>query len=375
MHVNELEIKNFRNYSSSKIELGKSLNVFIGSNAQGKTNILECLYFLSTARSYRTQKYKDLIKWDKERAYAAAGLEKISGSYKLESFLTRNDGIAFKINGAKTTKVADFAGTLHTVIFSPEDLRLVKDTPMVRRKFMDFELNQIRPSYQHNMYQYNRVLMQRNNMLKKQYLSNADRMAIEVFGEQLSKYGSYICDVRNEFIKKLAMIARLVHRKITDGNEELDVSYECSTGNFEGREEIRKLLLDYYNKNIDEDHEKGMTLKGPHRDDLNIKINNIDTKAFGSQGQQRTAALSLKLSEVEIIKAETGEYPVLLLDDVMSELDSKRQKFLLDSLKEIQTIITCTSLMDIQKYNYKISNVFEVKSGTVEKVSDGKVNF
>ena len=249
-------------------------------------------------------------------------------------------------------------------------MRLIKDAPSVRRKFMDFELNQIRPSYQHNMYQYNRVLVQRNNILKHEYLSHDDKVTVEIYGEQLSKYGSYICDVRNEFIKKIALIARLVHRKITDGKEELDVLYDCSVGNFEGRAEAQKLLLNYYNSSIDEDHEKGVTLKGPHRDDLTININGVDSKAFASQGQQRTAALSLKLSEIEIIKAETLEYPVLLLDDVMSELDSKRQRFLLDSLKEIQTIITCTSLMDIQKYNYKISDVFMVKEGTVMRMPE-----
>lgn len=372
MYVSTLDLINFRNYSKLNINLNKSLNVFIGENAQGKTNILESIYFISTTKSHRTIKDKELIKWGSEKAYIGANVNRNSGKYLIESLIGNDNKVNFKLNGIKTNKYSDILGTLNTVIFSPEDLRLIKDGPAVRRRFIDGELNQIKPKYQYNLAQYNRALIQRNNILKSLKGSNSNRITAEIFGEQLAKYGSEICEERYNFIKKLSLVSRLIHRKITDGNEEIELMYECSTGDFKDKEYTKNQLLSYYTNSIDEDIKKGFTAKGPHRDDLIIKINGIDARAYGSQGQQRTAALSLKLSELEIIKSETLEYPVLLLDDVLSELDIKRQKFLLESLKDIQTFITCTSFSELNNLNFESKDIFLVHNGKVEKQTPPK---
>lgn len=230
-----------------------------------------------------------------------------------------------KVNGVKTSKSSEVLGILNAVVFSPEDLSLIKEGPANRRRFMDNELSQIKPKYYYILHQYNKVLLQRNNILKSLYTSPSLRPTLEVFSEQLAEYGSIIIQNRMEFIKKISLIARLIHRKITNGKEELDIIYksDCS-GTLS---EIKNSLLKFYINEIDADIIKGFTQKGPHKDDFNIYINGVDVRNFGSQGQQRTAALSLKLSELEIIKSEVLEYPILLLDDVLSELDSQRQFF------------------------------------------------
>lgn len=368
MHISSLELMNFRNYSNLKLNFNKGLNIFTGQNAQGKTNIIEALYFLSGLKSHRTSHDKELVMWNKERAYAACYAEKAYTSCKIEALVNMQGRNAFKLNGVKVNKPSDVLGIVNAVIFSPEDLRLVKDGPNLRRKFIDSELTQLKPNYNHSLAQYGRIMAQRNNILKFNKNTESMKMTLEVFGEQLANYGSYICFERSLFIKKLSLIARLIHRKITEGNEELEVLYNCSIGDFKDKEDIKQKLSLSYNENMDEDIKRGFTTFGPHRDDLIIKINGVDARAFGSQGQQRTAALSLKLSELEIIKSEIGEYPILLLDDVLSELDSKRQVFLLNALKEVQTFLTCTSLADLEPLDFNESNVFTVESGVVNGV-------
>ncbi|EYE88636.1 recombinase RecF [Fervidicella metallireducens AeB] len=370
MHVKNLELKNYRNYSSLSLNLNKGLNIFVGENAQGKTNIVESIYYLSGVKSHRTSRDSELIKWDKDRAYIKADVVKAISDYTMEFLLSNEEKKAIKVNGIRINKISEVLGTVNVVIFSPEDLKLVKEGPAFRRKFIDNELNQIRPKYHHALLQYNRVLMQRNNLLKSIKFSPSNRITAEVFSEQLAEYGSFLCDARNEFIKKLSLIARLIHRKITNGKEELEIIYDCSIGKYKNKQETKKWLLKYYIEEMDTDIERGVTLKGPHRDDLIIKINGFDTKIYGSQGQQRTAALSLKLSEIEIIKSEVSEYPILILDDVMSELDLNRQKFLLESLKDVQTILTCTSLNDINAFHFDNKDVFIVKNGNISKLKD-----
>lgn len=367
MYLKSLELINFRNYQNLKLDLGKGLNIFVGENAQGKTNIVESIYYISSLRSHRTIRDRELIKWGKNRAYIKAVTQKIPGEYTVEFLLDTQDKKSIKINGVRINKNYEVLGTVNTVIFSPEDLRLVKDGPAIRRRFIDNELNQIRPKYHHYLLQYNQCLLQRNNLLKSAFKSPSLKTTIEVFSEQLAEYGSFIISVRSEFIKKLSLISKLIHRKITDGKEELDIIYSCSLEEYNDKKSIKENLLKKYTDFLDEDIEKGYTTIGPHRDDIIIKINKMDARVYGSQGQQRSAALSLKLSELEIIKSETGEYPILLLDDVLSELDIKRQGFLLDTLKDIQTIITCTSLNDI--------NAFHFSQKCVYKVSDGMISF
>jgi DNA replication and repair protein RecF len=370
MYVSDLELKNYRNYINLNIKLNKGLNIFLGENAQGKTNIVEAIYFLCSLRSHRTSKEKELINWNKDKSYIKAGINKNNGVNTIEFLLSNTEKRGCKINGIKYTKTADIFGAVNVVMFSPEDLKLVKEGPQFRRKFIDSELNQLRPKYSHALSKYNHVLLQRNNLLKTMFRgrSPSNKITAEVFSEQLADYGSFLCEARFDFIKKLSLTSRLIHRKITNAKEELEIFYECSAGEFVNREKTKERLLSYYIDNINEDIEKGFTAKGPHRDDLAIKINGIDTKVFGSQGQQRTAALSLKLSELEIIKSEVQEYPILILDDVLSELDIKRQKFLLDSLKDIQTILTCTSLNDINEFHFEEKDVFVVKEGMINKL-------
>lgn len=368
MYIKSLELKNFRNYINLELNLNKGLNIFVGENAQGKTNIVESIYYLSSMRSHRTQRDKDLIKWGKTKAYIKAEVAKNISEILMEFLLSSEEKRAVKINGIKKNKASEILGTVNAVIFSPEDLKLVKEGPGLRRRFIDNELNQIRPKYHYVLSQYNNCLMQRNSLLKSARSSSSVKYTIEVFSEQLAEYGSYITEARYEFIKKLGLIAKLMHRKITDGKEELEIVYQLSTDEFLNKADVRNKLLKYYIENINDDINRGITIIGPHRDDLLIKINGMDARVYGSQGQQRTAALSLKLSELEIIKSEVGEYPVLLLDDVLSELDSKRQSFLLNSLREIQTIVTCTSLNDLSSYHFENKDVFNVREGIVEKI-------
>lgn len=373
MYVKQLELKNYRNYISLSLPLNKGLNIFFGENAQGKTNIVESIYYLSSMKSHRTNKDKELINWSKDKAYIGAQIEKNFGDYRLEFLLSAEGKRAVKLNGLKMSKASEVFGTVNVVIFSPEDLKLVKEGPQVRRKFIDNELNQIRPKYNHALSQYNHILLQRNNLLKSIERSPSLKSAAEVFSEQLADYGAYITEVRNDFVKKLSLISRLMHRKITNGREELDIVYQgdsLDNGEFKDRNTVRNNLLRYYIENINDDIKKGFTLKGPHRDDIGININGIDARIYGSQGQQRTAALSLKLSELEIIKSEVSEYPILILDDVLSELDINRQHFLLDALKDIQTILTCTSLKDIDGFHFENKDVYLVKEGNVQKVSE-----
>lgn len=366
MYVKFLELKNYRNYNNLNLNLNKGLNVFVGENAQGKTNIVEAIYYLSTLKSHRTTKDKELITWEKDKAYIKGTIDKSYGSCIIEVLISSTDKKAVKINGLKVNKASEVFGTLNAVMFSPEDLKLVKEGPMVRRKFIDNELNQIRPKYHFTLQQYNQALMQRNNLLKSMLNSPSLRFTSEVFSEQLAEYGSFITEVRHEFVKKLTLISRLIHRKITNGKEELEIIYQSDSGEFKDKKTVKDRLFKYYTEELDNDIRKGHTLKGPHRDDLIIKINGIDVRVFGSQGQQRTAALSLKLSELEIIKSEVGEYPVLILDDVLSELDVIRQHYLLETLKSIQTILTCTSLNDINAFHFDEKDVFYVQEGKVK---------
>ncbi|KRQ85939.1 DNA replication and repair protein RecF [Caloramator mitchellensis] len=360
MYVKELEVINFRNYSNLKIEFAKGLNILVGENAQGKTNVLEALNYLGALKSHRGNKDKEIIKWGKNKAYIRANGSRNIGDFTLEFLLSLESKKEIKLNGIKINKTSEVFGTVNSVIFSPEDLRLLKDGPDVRRRFIDNELNQLKPKYHHYLNQYNKVIQERNNLLKQR----VNNTLIDIYDEQLSEFGSFIILNRIEFIKKLSIISKLLHRKITNGKEEISIQYKTDVKDV-SLKDIKEKLYRLYKENIAEDIKKGYTSKGPHRDDLIIFINGVDAKSYASQGQQRTAALSLKLSEIEIIKGETGEYPILLLDDVMSELDLIRQKYLLDSLKDIQTFLTITSLNDIEKFNFDKKRVFEVYNGTI----------
>ncbi|KPU42958.1 DNA replication and repair protein RecF [Oxobacter pfennigii] len=370
MYVSRMALQNYRNYDKLSLHLHPRLNIFFGNNAQGKTNLVESIYMCGTGRSHRTFKDKEIIRWDTSISSIKNEVVKKEMVTTIEINLFDGKAKNIKVGGVRIDKMSDLFGNLNVVMFSPEDLKLVKEGPVFRRRFLDVEISQVKPNYFYNLNQYNKVLLQRNNLLKSIKYDNSLTKTLDVWDEQLSQYGSYIITYRLDFIKKIGILAKLIHRKITNGKEELSISYSTQFKGVSNREDLK---IGIYKKLIErrqEDIRRGITTVGPHRDDMDFYINNIDVKTYGSQGQQRTTALSLKLSELEFIKSECSEYPVLLLDDVLSELDINRQKFLLDSLKNIQTIITCTSINDIIEFRKNDRYLFEVIEGKINKIEE-----
>jgi DNA replication and repair protein RecF len=356
MYVKYLKLKNYRNYDELYIELNSKVNVFIGNNAQGKTNILESIYFCSIGKSHRTSKDKELIRWDSSEAAISVHVAKERLDKRIDIVIHREGKKTMSINSIKVLKVSDLIGTLNVVMFSPEDLKIVKESPSHRRRFMDIELCKLNKKYYYNLVQYNKVLDERNSALKKWRQMNSD--ILDIYDEQIAGYGSYIISERQKFIEMLNEKGSGIHRDITSGLEEIRFEYiTCGAG------EIRKSLL----SNRERDFERKTTSTGPHRDDFDISINGIDTRSYGSQGQQRTSVLTIKFATIEIIREMTGEYPVLLLDDVLSELDINRQKYILNSINSIQTIITCTGISDIKEYLDEGAAIFTVSGGSVKK--------
>lgn len=368
MYVKSISLKNYRNYGELSIDLHHSLNVLFGDNAQGKTNFIEAIYICGTGRSHRTFRDRELVGWGSEHAFIRAAIEKKDINTTIEIGLQKDKSRYIKVGGFKITKLSELLGCLPVVLFSPEDLRLVKEGPVFRRRFLDTEISQVKPGYYYNLRQYNKSLLERNNLLKSARHDRSLAKTIDVWDEQMARYGSYIVFQRQEFVKRISILARLVHRKITDGLEELNISYASKFKDIKNVNDIREAIYSALQKSIEDDLRRGSTSEGPQRDDMDFFINDMDAKIFGSQGQQRTCALSLKLSELEFIKGECGEYPVLLLDDVLSELDVKRQRYLLDNLKSIQTILTCTSISDIENFRKNDRYVFQVSNGVLNKM-------
>lgn len=363
MYIEYLNLLNFRNYEKLNLKLCKNINVFIGDNAQGKTNILESIYYCSIGKSHRTNKEKELIKWDCSASLLEAYVVRDRINKKIEIKIFEEGKKGIRVNSIKVSKIAQLMGNLNVVMFSPEDLKIVKESPVFRRKFLDIELCKLNNRYYHDLVQYNKVLNERNIVLKKWIGNNLQ--ILDVYDEQLLKYGSYLIKERDLYIKKLNNIGKKIHSEITSGNENIEFKYLASVRDMKNIEnELRELLI----KNRKKDCVRRITSIGPHRDDFSININNVDTRSYGSQGQQRTSVLTIKFTSLEIIKETIGEYPVLLLDDVLSELDAKRQKYILNSIKNIQTIITCTGIGDIKKYLEDEVQLFVVKNGVVDRV-------
>ncbi|MBS4539317.1 DNA replication/repair protein RecF [Clostridium sp. D2Q-11] len=366
MYVNSIKLINFRNYSGIKIFLNEKVNIFLGENGQGKTNLLESIYIASTGKSFRSNKDKELITIEKEAGYIGVELIKENVEKYIELKLDLNNPKRVKINGVEQEKISDLTGVLQVVVFSPEDLKIIKEGPSHRRNFLDDEITQMKPVYKSIVNDYNRVLTQRNNLLKViQYDSNKKKM-LSIWNEQLVELGTKIMILRKSFVDRLAPISKDIHHSITDGGENLEVQYSSSFNlvNLDKNKIINKYneLLSKYEK---EDIEKGTTKIGPHRDDLDIIIDDKNTRIFGSQGQQRTAALSLRLAEVKLIKEETEEYPVLLLDDVFSELDINRRKYLISTFKDVQTIITSTDDIEIEEIDKFEKRIYYIKGGNI----------
>lgn len=338
MRIKNLKLKNFRNYENESISFGEGLNVLFGKNAQGKTNCAEAVFYLCTGTSPRCRREKQLIRHGCDCAEISALAEGVYGEIEISAKITES-GREVKLNGNKITRNADILGNIYSVFFSPHELRLIQDGPDERRRFLNVSISQLSRPYYVALSRYNKILEQRNNLLKNRDLQLVYE-TLPVWDEQLCKYAAVIASKRAEFVEMLAPIAAQIHAYITDGAEKLEVSPEKK---YKGDEkQLSERLFSELSANYDRDIRLGFTASGPHRDDLDIVIDGTDAKNFASQGQTRTAALSIKLAEVEIFKKLSGEYPVLVLDDVMSELDLPRRKKLATRTQGLQTILTCT---------------------------------
>ena len=362
MEIKKITLNNYRNYGSQTIELGDRLNVIIGKNAQGKTNLLESVFLCTIGRSPRTTKDKDLIEWNSQFAKVDIELSKKVGKSRIELFLFRNQNKAVKINQIGIQKIGQLFGTLNAIYFSPDELKLIKESPDERRKFMDIDLCQFDRNYFYELANYNKILQQRNKLLKTSG-EEVLKDTIVIWNEQLAISGAKIIMARLSLIENLKPIVKEIHKTLTDDKEELVIDYQGYTA--ENENELKLILLKKYEESLDKDIKLGFTTVGPHRDDIKIVSNGIDLRSFGSQGQQRTAAITLKLAELEVFKNNLGEEPVLLLDDVLSELDDNRQKEMLKYVSKVQTLITCTS------FDFDIPHRrFEVSAGKVIDVKD-----
>ena len=353
MHIKKIKLNNFRNYNEQEINLNKNINIFYGDNGEGKTNIIEAIFLCSIGKSFRTSKDKELIKFEKESASIYLEYERKDRDGKIK--IDINDKKDIFINGIKIKKLSELLGKINVVIFSPDDIQILKEGPHKRRRFLDIMISQLRPSYLYNLNMYNKTLEQRNNYLKQIKIENKNQEMLEIWVEKLAEYGEKIFIYRNEFIEKIKNKIFDIHYNITNKKENIKIEY---ISNCENKEEYLKLLKERRKLDII----KGFTTKGIHRDDFMIYINNELVNIYGSQGQNRTAILSLKISELQVIYDEIGEEPILLLDDFMSELDEKRRKSFLENIKNNQVIITCTDKLEIPNLDY---NLFNVKKGEI----------
>lgn len=357
MIIKSLEIVDYRNYNSLNLEFDRGTNILYGDNAQGKTNILEAIYLAATTKSHRGTKDKEIINFDKEEAHIRTFLEKEGIETRVDMHLRKSGTKGIAIDGQRIKKAADLMGICNVVFFSPEDLGIIKNGPSERRRFVDMELCQLDSFYLYNLNHYNKIVNQRNKLLKDMYMNPDLKETLNIWDMQLVSFGSKIIERRKFFAEQLNEIIYDIHKKLSGGREEIRIVYEPDVE-----------IEDYETKlkhSQDRDIKSKMTTVGPHRDDFSFYVGDIDIRKFGSQGQQRTAALSLKLSEIEIVKKITRDTPILLLDDVLSELDSNRQNYLLNSIGNIQTIITCTGLEEFVNNRFEINKVFNVSDGNV----------
>ncbi|WP_338553779.1 DNA replication/repair protein RecF [Paenibacillus sp. KS-LC4] len=369
MFLKNIHLQNYRNYGQLELETNNQVNLFVGPNAQGKTNLLEAIFALALTKSHRTSKDKELIGWEADSARLQGTVDKRYGTAQLELLLS-TQGKKAKINGLEQRKLSNFIGSLNVVMFAPEDLEIVKGTPGVRRRFLDMEIGQVQPGYLHTLQQYGKVLVQRNNYLKTASPSSMQQTMLDVWNTQLAELGVKIMKKREHFIHKLQRWAEQIHSGITAGSEQLTITYRPSLGS--GEPEDESVLFEQFMIKLtqvkDQEIRRGMSLVGPHRDDLAFFINGKEASVYGSQGQQRTTALSLKLAEIELIAEEIGEYPLLLLDDVLSELDQHRQTQLIETFQsKVQTFITTTGLESVNISKLQDACIYNVREGQVTR--------
>lgn len=357
MFIKSLELCNFRNYEELSVQFSQGVNIFYGDNAQGKTNILEAIYLGGTTKSHKGSKDRELIMMDKQEAHVRLFIDRDGFTHKIDMHLKGRKSKGIAIDGVPIKKSSELIGLAHMVFFSPEDLSIIKNGPGERRRFIDMELCQLNKMYLYNLTKYNKILNQRNHLLKQVCLNQNLLDTLSIWDIQLVEYGKKIVESRIAFIDQLNDIIFDIHKRLSGSKEELFIKYVPNVSSEEFEEKLnysRKKDMLIKNTNV-----------GPHRDDIQFLIKGVDLRRYGSQGQQRTAALSLKLAEIEMVKNAIGEKPVLLLDDVLSELDRNRQNYLLDSIKDIQTIVTCTGLEEFVNNRMIMDQIYEVVNGTV----------
>lgn len=363
MYIKKINLINYRNYKYCEVELSPFLNIFKGANAQGKTNFLESIYLASIGKSPKSKNDKDLIKWKEKNAKISIELSKEFFDQRIEIYLREEGKKSIKINSVSIRKIGELIGEMPIVYFAPDEISLIKDGPSDRRRFMDIDISQLNREYFYLLCRYEKLLQERNKLLKQTKLFENLHDTIDLWDTQLCEVASKIIFYRLDFIEKIKTPAKEVHLKITDNKENLTIKYQGI--NLKTVREIKEKLAESYKKNLKKDYEFGFTTIGPHRDDFEICINGIDVRNFGSQGQQRLATLSLKVAELELFEKTLKEKPIILLDDVLSELDAKRCKNFLEQIKDYQTILTAT------RFSRKIGledAVFVVKNATIKRM-------
>lgn len=363
MYIKNLALQNYRNYESAEIRFSDGINILYGDNAQGKTNILEAIYLTGTTKSHRGSKDREIIRFGTEESHIRADIRKENMDRRIDMHLKKNKTKGIAIDMVPIRKSSELLGTMNMVFFSPEDLSIIKNGPAERRNFMNMELCQLDKIYVSHLANYNKSLDQRNNLIKQIGFDKSKLDMLSVWNDQLVKYGIEIIKKRNTFIELINQIIPDIHSDLTSGKEHLCLIYEKNT-------EAESFLSTLEEKQ-ETDLRYQTTQTGPHRDDIAFMIDGMDVRKFGSQGQQRTVALSLKLAEIELVKKLIQDNPILLLDDVMSELDRSRQDALLESIRGIQTILTCTGYDDFIKERLTIDKVYKVVAGTIQEELDG----
>lgn len=361
MYVESLELKNFRNYERISLQFHPGTNVLYGDNAQGKTNLLEAICVCGTTKSHKVIHDAEMIRFGEEESHLRMSVNKGGIPHRVDMHLKKNRAKGVAVDGIPIRRAAELFGMINIVLFSPEDLQIIKNGPKDRRKFMDSELCQLDRFYFSQLASYNRVIQQRNRLLKDLPSYGAGGSAastLDVWDEQMTVYGRELIRLRRSFLDQINEIVRPIHSRLTDGKEEILLRYEPSVS--------EEMFPDELRKGRERDIRMRLSSVGPHRDDFCVTVNGIDMRHYGSQGQQRSAALSLKLSEITLVRMIAKENPVLLLDDVLSELDGGRQKMLLQSVESVQTFITCTGMDELVENSFHTDRIFRISRGMAE---------
>ncbi len=358
MIVDSLELKNFRNYERTLFSFDPGTNILYGDNAQGKTNVLEALQVCSTTKSQRGSHDSEMIRFGEEEAHIRLLFRKHGIAHKIDIHLRKNGKKGAAVDGVPIRRAADLLGQVHLVSFFPEDLRIIKNSPRDRRRFLDSQLCQLDKVYTTRLTEYNKIVVQRNALLKDARFADAIDPTLDVWDEQMVLYGSHLIRQREMFLQQLNELVKKIHADLTGGKEQIELCYEPDVQAEQFAEELRR--------NREKDKKWKVSSSGPHRDDFQVKVNGIDIRHFGSQGQQRSAALSLKLSEIQLVKDRIKDTPILLLDDVLSELDNNRQKMLLQGIENVQTFLTCTGMDGLIEHQFPMNKVFHIVDGNFD---------